>query len=776
MRNGRHGSTAGRLLTGSRTLIRGTAVARALAVTTAALALAATAAPAGAVPGQAPPAARAQAGGWQVQHTPDPPPREGILVADSCASPGACMAVGSYQNGGGFYFPLAERWNGTTWSVQKPPLPSGASSTRLLGVSCASASACVAVGTYDNSRGIYFTLAETWNGTSWTIQPTPSPAGNNNSGLAGVSCTSASACVAVGYSGDYGFDSTLTLAETWHGTSWTIQPTPNPADPNHSDFTSVSCTSPSACTAVGSSAGTALLAERWNGTAWSIQQTPGPAGAIAAGLLGVSCPSAGACVAVGNYRKKSGAHVALAEAWDGSAWALKRAAIPKGASLSYLNGVSCTSAGGCTAVGNDRSAAGAYLTLAEVWHGSAWSLQATPNPAAPRAFLSGVSCPSAGSCAAVGDQTSRFEVQTPLAEAWDGARWSLRKTPAPATNTQTYLSGVSCPAATGCITVGQSGIDGGSGTLAEHWNGAAWSIQTTPNAGRQSILSGIACASATACTAVGSYTSPHGGRTLAEAWNGAAWSVQRTPNELSVEDSLLDSVSCAAAGSCVAVGEAGAENVAPLAEIQHGTSWSLQQPPVPSGVSNSGLAGVSCASATACVAVGFYEQSFNVFEPLAEAWNGTSWTIQPVPAPPGATSTSLSGVSCASATACVAVGDYINGSRDDLTLAEAWNGTSWSVQPTPNPAGATTSGLLGVSCASPGACTAAGYYDRRGMPVTLAEAWHGTSWAIQPTPNPAGSAASFFNGVSCGPAGGCTAVGSGSKPAASAQALAEAGP
>jgi hypothetical protein len=43
-----------------------------------------------------------------------------------------------------------------------------------------------------------------------------------------------------------------------------------------------------------------------------------------------------------------------------------------------------------------------------------------------------------------------------------------------------------------------------------------------------------------------------------------------------------------------------------------------------------------------------------------------------------------------------------------LTLAEAWDGRSWSVQPTANPAGVTGSELGGVACSSPGVCTAAG--------------------------------------------------------------------
>ena len=373
------------------------------------------------VPGPAGPVSAA-ASGWHVQPTPNLPSTGGVLAADSCASPTACMAVGSYQNGS-LFLPLAERWNGTSWSLQKPAIPKGGRNVRLLGVSCVSGS---------GPAGGIVTLAEAWNGTSWSVQPTPNRGAVN--ALAAVSCTSANACTAVGYSGD-ALDSLLTLAEAWNGTSWSVQPTPNPANPNHANLTSVSCTSPSACTAVGTAALVVPIAERWNGTSWSLQRVPAPAGAQLGLLASVSCPSAASCVAVGNYRSRSGTRVLLAETWNGTAWAIRRAAVPPGARRSFLNGVSCLSPGSCTAVGNYQSGKHAHVTLAERWNGVSWSIQATPNPPAPRAGLSAVSCLSASFCTAVGSQTSRWQNQTPLAQAWNGTSWSIEKTPAPASPT-----------------------------------------------------------------------------------------------------------------------------------------------------------------------------------------------------------------------------------------------------------------------------------------------------------------------------------------------------
>lgn len=79
-------------------------------------------------------------------------------------------------------------------------------------------------------------------------------------------------------------------------------------------------------------------------------------------------------------------------------------------------------------------------------------------------------------------------------------------------------------------------------------------------------------------------------------------------------------------------------------------------------------------------------------------------------------------MSCTSASACTAVGDYSN-SATRVTLAERWNGTTWSIQHTPNPP---QGGILnGVSCPSASACTAVGGSSNSTTGVTLAEGWSG---------------------------------------------------
>jgi hypothetical protein len=349
-----------------------------------------------------------------------------------------------------------------------------------------------------------------------------------------------------------------------------------------------------------------------------------------------------------------------------------------------------------------------------------WVIQPTPNPAANGSDLVGVSCASATSCTAVGYY---FGV-TPstLAEYWNGSTWAIQATPTPASGGA--LHGVSCTSATSCTAVGQADMStGGFATLAEYWNGTVWAVQATPNppGSTDSYLLGVSCASATSCTAVGQYSNGSGPVTLAEYWNGTVWAVQATPNPAGSTDSYqLNGVSCASATSCTAVGQGANDNTdipEPLAEYWNGSTWAIQPTPNPSPADGSSLEGVSCTSATSCTAAGGYSPSFSTGATLAEYWNGSTWTVQTTPNP--AAGGALEAISCPSSHSCTATGSNLDGNR---LLAEHWNGSTWAIQPTPHPAGVAMD-LLGVSCTSPTNCTAAGWSRRRdAAATTLVEA------------------------------------------------------
>jgi hypothetical protein len=655
---------------------------------------------------------------WVIQATPNGQVTNGNLSSASCSSASVCTAVGYYRDNSGADRTLAERWDGISWVVQATPNPTGATRGRLNGVSCTAVGVCTAVGFYSNSSGDDLTLAERWDGSSWVIQATPNPTGATLSRLNGVSCTSASACTAVGPAGNG-----LTLAERWSGTSWVIQATPNPGGATISELNGVSCASAIACAAVGDyvvSPGTQrTLGELWNGTSWVIKATPNPAGSNTTVLNGVSCTAASACTAVGFYfNSSSTAGLTLAERWNGTSWVTQATANPAGSTLSILNGVSCTSATACNAVGQGKG-----LTLDERWNGTSWVIEATPNPSSAKSSsLGGVSCTAASACTAVGLYTDSSSTDLTLADRWNGTSWAIQSN----ATSDSLLSIVSCTAASACTAVGWYTNEYGTQvTLAERWNGSSWTIQPTPNpsGARGSFMSGVTCTAANSCVAVGTYLTSGPQVTLAERWNGTSWAIQSTPNPTGAVGSALSTVSCAVAGACTAVGsyvKSGARLT--LAERWNGTSWAIQSTPNPTGATFNSIGGVSCTAASACTASGTYTNSSGTQMTLAERWNGSSWAIQATPNPSGAKSSSLGGVSCTAASACTASGTYTNSSGTQLTLAESWNGTTWAIQATPSPTGGTGSVLDSVSCTASSTCTAVGFYtNSSGARLTLAE-------------------------------------------------------
>jgi len=249
-------------------------------------------------------AAAGPAPAWTISAVPAAQAPNGMLVAESCPAPGTCMAVGSSHGPAGRSMTLAELWDGSAWKTLPTPNPSDGRGSVLTAVSCKSTSACTAVGSYRNGEGTAATLTEFWNGTAWRIQPSPDPAGSFGSYLTGVSCAAA-ACTAVGYYQNQSYqDNPVAIAESWNGTVWTLHPAPV-AGAVQSQLDAVSCTGPAACVATGSydnSTGNqhVPLAEAWNGTAWTVQPAPNPPHAQVSGFSGVSCTGGGACTAVGN--------------------------------------------------------------------------------------------------------------------------------------------------------------------------------------------------------------------------------------------------------------------------------------------------------------------------------------------------------------------------------------------------------------------------------------------------------------------------------------------
>ncbi len=250
---------------------------------------------------------------WSAVTMPQPIPGAGARQnAVSCVSSSSCFAVGLVLEGRA---PVstnahAQAWNGTSWTIQAAIAnPSGGTNSTLRGVSCASTSWCMSVGSYTESGGATASLAEMRTGTRWGIVATPRPVGATASGLNGIACTSANACVAVGWYRNS--SSTFGMELRWDGFSWTIQH----LSTTTSVLKGVSCGATTSCVAVGHS-GTSpagAVAERWNGTSWFVEPVIANPGTSSGVLQGAGCVAANRCATVGSYRDAESVMVTLAE-------------------------------------------------------------------------------------------------------------------------------------------------------------------------------------------------------------------------------------------------------------------------------------------------------------------------------------------------------------------------------------------------------------------------------------------------------------------------------
>jgi hypothetical protein len=375
---------------------------------------------------------------------------------------------------------------------------------------------------------------------------------------------------------------------------------------------------------------------------------------------------------------------------------------------------------------------GMVVPLAASRAGSAggWTIVNTPstNDGGDDILLS-TTCANSQECWAAGvdliNQTSGPTTADPILQEWDGSNWSLVAVPPGAGG----LFGVTCVSSSDCWAVGATLSFGQpSGPLAEHWDGTSWSVVPTPNVpgAAGALLHGVSCVSTDDCWAVGETTDDAGSAlgTILLRWNGVAWSLG-TPATTGQPYEQLNSVDCLTATDCWAVGAAGPE--------QQNSNF---LPIFPGAVGDQGL---------------------------VEQFDGIQWTIVPSYATASPNGAWLSGVSCVTADDCWAVGSTTDSSGGPSgNLVENWDGTSWSVEPAPGPAG-TPGALTGVVCLGTTECWASGAAGQFGEggsnlePAPEIEAWNGTNWSLEPSPNV--TALALLAGVTCVRSDGCWSVG-----------------
>jgi hypothetical protein len=278
-----------------------------------------------------------------------------------------------------------------------------------------------------------------------------------------------------------------TLIEHWDGDAWRLIPTTHPGV--LSDLWGVAALSRTDAWAVGDyfdGVQQKALIEHWDGTSWSV--VPGAdLGTENASLRAVAAVSAGNIWAVGVHSTGGGSDNALIEHWDGVEWTASQLA-PSGAAL---QGVAAASASDVWAVGS-----GELGTLTEHWDGTAWSIVPSANNP-DESVLRAVVAAGGGEVWAVGhsfNPSVENFFQYTLTEHWDGASWSIvsspNVTPPPHKRLDDTLGGVAARTALDAWAVGDYAFAGGQRlhphrTLVEHWNGVNWSIVPSPNLGKE---------------------------------------------------------------------------------------------------------------------------------------------------------------------------------------------------------------------------------------------------------------------------------------------------
>lgn len=403
-------------------------------------------------------------------------------------------------------------------------------------VSCPSAGECTAVGSYtDGSYQTQGLLLSEHSG-SWAsgVQATPpdDASASPQVSLSAVSCASVGNCTAVGgYVKSSGYFGGLLLTESLG--SWTPGEEAVPpagASPDVS-VDAVSCASAGDCTAVGTSGTQGLLLTESSGT-WApgvYANLPTKAGANPnVSFRSVSCASAGDCTAVGSYTDSLDQTHGLLLTESSGSWARGvEPALPVDSGAVgdvVIDSVSCTSAGECTAVGT-YTYFGGYQGLLLRQSSGSWStgVQAVPPPDAgptnPRVSLPSVSCASAGNCTAVGSyEDTSYRTEGLLLTESNGT-WGLGVEASPPSNStagaDVSLPSVSCASPGNCAAVGSYSPSSTPRPLLLTESSGSWApgvevglppgAAGTPSASFV-FLDSVSCAPADHCTAVGSYT------------------------------------------------------------------------------------------------------------------------------------------------------------------------------------------------------------------------------------------------------------------------------
>jgi hypothetical protein len=430
------------------------------------------------------------------------------------------------------------------------------------------------------------------------------------------------------------------------------------------------------------------LAPNWG----SVRSIPGLASLNQsfADAAAISCPVPGNCAAGGSYATEGdplhASELAFVVNESHGIWGDAQEVPGIGALTvfgafggSNVTSISCAAAGSCAAVGTYTDAQGALQDFVVDESSGVWgNAQEVPGLGAlnlgGRALVRSVSCGAVGDCAAVGgawDASRKW--QGYVVDESNGTWGTARDLPGPASmGVSPFLAYVSCAAASDCSAVGGYTDSRGDyqGMVVDESNGAWGLAHDIPglvalNAGGSAQVDSISCAAGGECAAAGQYKDSSGAYQgfVVDESNGTWGAAEQLPGlgvlNVGKSASVL-SVSCAAVGSCVAVGsiivDAHRHTQGFISSEANGTWSSAQEIPGHRGFGpDTWIQAVSCGATGDCAAVGSYDSGAFVVDESNGVWD----RAEGLPGLSASAQGGINAVSCVAAHGCVAVGDFV---------------------------------------------------------------------------------------------------------------------
>jgi hypothetical protein len=323
----------------------------------------------------------AAATGWKIVASPSV--AGGELLGVAALSANDAWAVGT-RAVNGVFSPLAEHWNGTSWTVVSVPAPSNFN--ELYAVAMVSSSDVWAVGVSTNWSG----LIEHWNGSTWSV--VASPITGPQTPLYGVTAFASNNVWAVGENGAVG-----TLLH-YDGVRWTAVTHPEPTGSTLTVFSKVAGTSASDVWAVGESytSSQQTLVEHYDGKSWKI--VPSPVQGSYNYVRGLAVRTTGDAWLVGDWQDAAPTYTnhPLIQHWNGTTWSAVSTQVGEPWAVAALSSTDAW------LVGNQASASVNYAALIEHWNGTSWSVVTAPNTGTGDSALNGLTALSSGVLWAVG--------------------------------------------------------------------------------------------------------------------------------------------------------------------------------------------------------------------------------------------------------------------------------------------------------------------------------------------------------------------------------------